>query len=82
MSIKRLSPLLLAIGCGLGLSLGGCVAAIPLAQMALSQPSSGDRTCSGCAANTTAGPMGDLSKGISDTFHKWTAPAPTEVTAK
>jgi hypothetical protein len=81
MSIIRFSPRLLAIVCGLGVSLGGCVA-VPLAQLALSQASSGDRACSGCATNTAAGPMGDLSKGVSDSFRKWTGGTPTEVTVK
>jgi hypothetical protein len=82
MPIKRVSPLPLAIVCGLGLSLGGCMAAIPLAQMALSRPTPSDRACPGCTTNTAASPMGDISKGLSDTFHKWTSTTPTEVTAK
>jgi hypothetical protein len=80
MPIKRISPL--ALVCGLGLSLGGCVAAIPLAQMAISQAPSADRACSGCVTDKAAGPVGDISKGLSDSFHKWTGSAPAEVTVK
>jgi hypothetical protein len=82
MSIKCLSPLLLALLGGLVLSLGGCMAAIPLAQMALSQTSSGNSACSGCTNTVAAGPMGDVSKGVTDSFRKWTGGAPTELTAK
>jgi hypothetical protein len=82
MSIKCFSPLLLALVGGLVLSLGGCMAAIPLAQMALSQTSSGNPACSGCTTTLAAGPMGDVSKGVTDSFRKWTGGAPTELTAK
>jgi hypothetical protein len=81
MPIKRFSPRLLVLVCGLGLSLGGCVA-IPLAQMAISRAPSADPACTGCATNAAAGPMGDISKGVSDSFHKWTGGAPAEATPK
>jgi hypothetical protein len=81
MPMKRLSPRLPVLICALGLSLSGCVA-VPLVEMAISQAPSADRACSGCATNPTASPLANLSKGVSDSFHKLTGAAPTEVTAK
>jgi hypothetical protein len=82
MPTRHVSPRLLAIVCGLGLSLGGCMAAIPLAQMAISRPSSSDQPCAGCATNTLAGPMGDISRSVSDSLRKWTGGSPEDVSAK
>jgi hypothetical protein len=57
------------------LSLGGCVAA-PLVQLAATQMSAGKPVCSGCTADAASSVLGDLSKSVSESYHKLTADAP------
>ena len=78
MPSKRLSPSLLALSSLLGLSLSGCMA-VPLAQIAISQGPSADRACSGCAAAMAAGPIGDIGKGVGDSFRKLPGGATSDI---
>jgi hypothetical protein len=74
MSSKRLSPGLPVAACALFLALSGCVAA-PLAQMAVMQMAPAKPACPGCSADAATGAFGEMSKGISDSFHKLTGEA-------
>jgi hypothetical protein len=72
----RLSLRLTFAVCTLAVALGGCVA-VPLAQIAVSQMSSANSSCPGCST----GALGDISKGVSDSFHKLTGAAPDSAMA-
>jgi hypothetical protein len=67
----RYLPHLSMIVCSLALS--GCVAA-PLAQMAISQMAVPKPACPACTTETTTSTFMSLSQGVSDSFHKLTAP--------
>src|SRR3954451_16414333 len=66
--------------CGLAFPLCGCVAAVPLAQMALSsaKPAAlqAGQTClqpGGCTSGSTTLSLQDLAKQFDTSVHKWTA---------
>jgi hypothetical protein len=84
MSSKHFSPRRPTITCILALSLSGCVAA-PLAQMVVSQMAPAKPACApgpGCQSNGTPGSFAGLSKGITDSFQKWTGgPSDTQTLA-
>ena len=76
MSSQYFSPISLVAGCALALGLSGCVAA-PLAQMAVLQMTKPSCTAGpGCSTNVAANSFGDMSKGVTDSFHKLTGGAP------
>jgi hypothetical protein len=58
-----------AVACGLLLGLSGCVAAVPLAQMAVTQMAPPPAPCAAPSGCQTGG-FGDISKGISSSFGK------------
>ena len=80
MRLKQSVPLL---ACTLALGLSGCVAA-PLAQMAVTQMVPAQPACtpgSNCPANAVAGSLGEISKGVTDSFHKLIGSSPDQMTA-
>jgi hypothetical protein len=76
----RLSLRVIFAVCTLAVALGGCVA-VPLAQIAVSQMSSANPPCPGCSGGAPTGALGDISKGVSDSFHKLTGAAPDSAMA-
>jgi hypothetical protein len=67
------------LACPLLLGLSGCIAAAPLAQMAVSQKAPAKPPCvagPNCPADMAAGSFGDMSRGITDSFHKLTGGTP------
>ena len=71
----RFSPRLPILACTLALSLSGCVA-VPLAQLAVSQMAPTKSACPGCTTGTATGAFDDISKALSDSFHKLPGSAP------
>lgn len=88
MSFPHVSPALSVAACALALGLSGC-AAVPLAQMAVTQMA--PKPClsaSACQPGAAGGSLGDISSGVSASFHRLTTlvsdnqPAAPEVPAK
>jgi hypothetical protein len=71
MPIKLPSASTAVFASALLLGLSGCVAAIPLGQMAVSQMAPTQIPCAtgaGCQAGGSGGALGDISKGLSASF--------------
>jgi hypothetical protein len=74
------------VACGAALALGGCVAAVPLAQMAASSLASpgnfwSNQPCAqpnGCSTGMTNMSMQDMAKQFNMSMQKWTGTAPSD----
>ena len=72
MSPKRFFPHLPFTACILALGLSGCVA-VPLVQMAVSQMAKPPCVAGpGCQTSVSTSSFGDISRGVTDSFHKLT----------
>ncbi|MDR3530926.1 MAG: hypothetical protein P4L90_10285 [Rhodopila sp.] len=74
MPLEHVSSRLPVAACALALGLSGCVAA-PLAQIAVSQMAPPKPPCvagPGCQTDVAGSSFGDISKGVTDSFHDLT----------
>lgn len=84
MPLRYFSLGLLIITSALAFALNGCVAALPLGQLAMERTAAAGASCatgSNCASTMPNGSFSDLSKGLSDSFHGLTGDGPQAVTA-
>ena len=73
---KHFTPGPIVVACSIAIGLGGCVAAVPLGQMAAQQMAPVKPACtpaSGCSATTAAGSIDDVSTGLTASLRTLTS---------